>query len=199
MVTKFIFFPNQYVAWILAFLEKSDFDYTIAFLLWSCSNDLAIMALLLQPWYYGLNLVALPFWPCFCCLAFVALINELYGNCHATSKTFQATVLASKRKMSCHYFERRIIYCRPVKFVYNFKIAIVKAANVRITWQIEASAIIWLIFWTKQMSMIYEISISKQTKNVCICLRGLISYSKWQPILKLAFVKGFLKQFHIDT
>ena len=27
MVTKLIFFPNQYVEWILAFLEKSDFDY----------------------------------------------------------------------------------------------------------------------------------------------------------------------------
>ena len=27
MVTKLIFFPNQYVEWILAFLEKSNFDY----------------------------------------------------------------------------------------------------------------------------------------------------------------------------
>ena len=29
MVTKLIFFPNQYVEWILAFSEKSDFDYCL--------------------------------------------------------------------------------------------------------------------------------------------------------------------------
>ena len=37
MVTKLIFFPNQYVELILAFLEKSDFDYAPLTVLFSVS------------------------------------------------------------------------------------------------------------------------------------------------------------------
>ena len=42
MVTKLIFSPNQYVEWILAFLEKSDFDYATSWIygVWSKAMQL---------------------------------------------------------------------------------------------------------------------------------------------------------------